>query len=381
MQWEFFPSRTLTLYLARLFITRIISVLIMLVMVLQLLDLLGESGKILAHPGNGEAQLWSYMLLRTPQLVARFVPYSVLLATLLTFWPLNQNSEVVAMRAAGLSAHQILAPMLLTAMLVSLGSFAFNERVVTRASATLKAWQSADYGALPKDEITHSDAFIGDGPDILEAETVSGSGKTMRLQGVTYYRRDGTGKITEQFRSPHARYVGAYARDRTRADKAGQTDGGWLLDAPRRFDVESLASTPVPPLVVARGVTPAQVAISSVDPDAQDLFALGRSIATLRDNGRRTAELDGKWWHKLSGPLSAVLMPLLGAVAAFGLARSGQLLIRAVIGMSLGFAYFVIDNAALALGNFGGYPPLIAAWAPFLLFLLVGETVLIRTEE
>ena len=49
--------------------------------------------------------------------------------------------------------------------------------------------------------------------------------------------------------------------------------------------------------------------------------------------------------------------------------------------MALGFAYFVIDNAALAIGNFGGYPPLVAAWAPFLLFLLIGETVLIRTEE
>ena len=38
-------------------------------------------------------------------------------------------------------------------------------------------------------------------------------------------------------------------------------------------------------------------------------------------------------------------------------------------------------NAALAMGNFGGYPPLIAAWAPFVLFALVGETVLVQTEE
>jgi lipopolysaccharide export system permease protein len=91
--------------------------------------------------------------------------------------------------------------------------------------------------------------------------------------------------------------------------------------------------------------------------------------------------LRAKWWHKISGPLSAFLMPLLGAVAAFGLARSGQLFVRAVIGMALGFAYFVIDNAALAMGSFGGYPPSLAAWAPFFLFLLIGETVLIRTEE
>jgi lipopolysaccharide export system permease protein len=119
----------------------------------------------------------------------------------------------------------------------------------------------------------------------------------------------------------------------------------------------------------------------AVDADGQDIFTLARSIDALRSAGRATSELDGKWWHKISGPLSAVLMPLLGAIAGFGLARSGRLLVRAVLGMGLGFAFFVFDNAALALGNFGAYPPLIAAWGPFLLFLLVGETVLLRTEE
>jgi len=74
-------------------------------------------------------------------------------------------------------------------------------------------------------------------------------------------------------------------------------------------------------------------------------------------------------------------MPLLAAIAAFGLARSGQVLLRACIGMALGFAYFVADNFSIAMGNVGAYPPFLAAWAPFLLFLLVGETVLFRSEE
>jgi lipopolysaccharide export system permease protein len=74
-------------------------------------------------------------------------------------------------------------------------------------------------------------------------------------------------------------------------------------------------------------------------------------------------------------------MPLLAAVAAFGVARSGRLFVRAIIGMALGFAYFVADNFGLAMGGLGIYPPLLAAWGPFLLFLLIGEFVLIKTEE
>lgn len=365
MQLEFFPSRTLTAYLARLFVLRVLAVLVMLVLVLQTLDLLGESGKILGYPGNGQAQLWTYVSMRAPQLVARFLPYSVLLATIITLATLNQNSEVIAMKAAGLSAHQVLAPLFLAAMVLSLASLAFNERIVTRATGTLNAWQAADYGPVPRNSGVRNNVYLRDGPNILAAASISGRGAAMTMQGVTWYGRDASGMIVQLVRSPRATWA----------------KPGWRLDAPVSFDVKSTQTRTLPAMVVGKDVDPAQIAISSVDPDAQDIVELAYSIQELRAAGRRTSELEGAWWHKLSGPFSAVLMPLLGAVAAFGLARSGQLLIRAIIGMSLGFAYFVVDNAALAMGNFGGYPPLVAAWAPFVLFALLGETVLIRTEE
>src|SRR3546814_16622630 len=71
-----FPSRTIALYTARMFLVRTFAVLAMLVLVLQALDMLGESGKILAQPGNGQDDLWTYVGLRIPQIVARFLPRS-----------------------------------------------------------------------------------------------------------------------------------------------------------------------------------------------------------------------------------------------------------------------------------------------------------------
>jgi len=362
---EFFPSRTLTLYLARLFVTRTIAFLIMLVLVLQTLDLLGESGKILAYPGNGEAELWTYVSLRVPQLAARFLPYSVLLATIFVLAGLNQHSEVIAMKASGLSAHQILAPLVLAAIGIAVLSFAFNERVVTRASATLKAWSAADFGPVPDDPRARTNFYLRDGPNILLVGSVAQSGRSPTLENVTWYRRDAAGLVVEQVRSPRATWAAP----------------GWRLQKPESFTVRDVATRSIAPFVVAPQIGIDDISVSKIDAEAEDAFSLHRSIGQLEDAGRRTSELRSAWWHKFSGPLSAVLMPLLGAVAAFGLARSGQLLVRSIIGMALGFAYFVVDNAALAMGDFGGYPPLIAAWAPFLLFLLVGETVLIRTEE
>ena len=365
MQLDFFPSRTLTLYLARLFAVRIAAVLVMLVLVLMMLDLLSTSGEILAVPGNGQDEVWTYVALRIPQLVARFLPYSVLLATIITLVGLNQNSEVVAMKAAGLSAHQVLAPLLLTALAVSVVSFAFNERVVTRASATLKAWEANEYGPVPVDSGVRANLYLTDGTNVLTAATITGSGAATRMSGVTWYRRGPTGMIVDQIRAPRAAYAAP----------------GWKLEDATRFDVAGATTERLASVVVGEALTLEQVDLGKVDPDAEAFWNLSSSIADYEAVGRRTSELKAKWWHKLAGPFSAFLMPLLGAVAAFGLARSGQVFFRAIIGMALGFAYFVVDNAALAMGSFGGYPPFLAAWAPFLLFLLIGETVLIRTEE
>ena len=365
MQLDFFPSRTLTFYLAKLFVVRIFAVLVMLVLVLMALDLLGSTGDILEPEGNGQAEILKYASLRIPQLISRFLPYSVLLATLITLVTLNQNSEVVAMKAAGLSAHQVLSPLLLTAAVIALLSFAFNERIVTRANATLKAWEAAEYGPIPQDSGVRANVYLTDGENILTASSLIGRGTEIELDNVTWYARAPGGIIREQIRATGATYAAP----------------GWRLANPTRFDVQSAETEELEDLVVGESLTPEQIDLQSIDPDAQSFLELSASIDAFEAAGRRTSEMRANWWHRISGPLSAMLMPLLGSVAAFGLARSGQLFVRAIIGMALGFAYFVVDNAALAMGSFGGYPPFLAAWAPFFLFLLLGETVLVRTEE
>ncbi|HWK36399.1 LPS export ABC transporter permease LptG [Sphingomonas sp.] len=360
----FFPSRTVTLYLGRMFLTRTLAVLLALVLVLQALDLLSESGRILAHAGNGEAQIWRYVSLRVPEIIAQFLPFSVLLGTIIALSTLNQNSEVIALKAGGLSAHQVLAPLIVASLGVAAVSFAFNDSVVSRASAALDQWQKVEYGPVPAASGDRVNVWVRTENDLIHVQQVRGKGDAVRLTGITAYQRNGGSLKT---------IISA---------DSGRRDGkGWRIENASRFDVAEGTITPLGSLHVGDGVRPDQFTLASVDADGLSFGALSTAISDLRRAGRPTKALEGALWHKLSGPLSAVLMPLLGAVAAFGLARSGKLFVRAVIGMALGFAYFVADNFALAMGNLGAYPPFLAAWAPFLLFLLVGEAVLVRTEE
>ncbi|HVF37148.1 MAG TPA: LPS export ABC transporter permease LptG [Sphingomicrobium sp.] len=364
INFDFMPSRNLALYAARLFLTRSLAVLAALVMVLMALDLLGESGKILKVPGNGEAELWRYVSLRVPLLISRFLPFSALLGALIAFAGLNQHSEVVSMKAAGLSAHQILAPMIVASLGVAVLLFAFNETLVVRSARTVNAWGDVDYGPIPADSGILSNVWIRDGEDLVRAKLVGGRGNATQLRQVTLYQRED----------------GALRRV-VDAKRAVQAEGGWRLEDIRIYDARMNLVLRKRNAVALEGVEPTRFTLADVDPAERDFLALGQAIDELDAAGRPTEAARTGWWHKISGPLSTLLMPLLAATAAFGLARSGKVLLRATIGMALGFAYFVADNFSLALGNIGAYPPILAAWAPFLLFLLIGEFVLIRQEE
>ena len=361
---DFVPSRSLALYLVRLFLTRTFAVLFMLVLVLMALDLLGESGDILAVPGNGEAELWRYVSLRVPLLIQRFLPFSALLGTLIVFASLNQHSEVVSMKAAGLSAHQILAPIIVASFGIAAAAFAFNEGVAVNSARMVNAWTDNDFRPIRSSSGVLSNVWVKTGEDLVHARLAAGRGSGLQLQGVTIYDR----------RAGALQKVIA-------AERAVQSGGAWRLENVRTYDTAMNVIRRQAAVEALAGVTPDRFTLAKVDPDERSFMALRQDIADLEAAGRPTEEAEAGLWHKISGPLSIVLMPLLAAVAAFGLARSGQVLLRAAAGMALGFAYFVIDNLSLALGNVGAYPAWLAAWAPFVLFLLIGEAVLVRSEE
>ena len=364
INFDFLPSRQISLYLIKLFLTRSAAVLVLLVLVLMALDLLGESGKILRVEGNGEAELWRYVSLRVPLLIQRFLPFSVLLGTLIVFTGLSQHSEVVAMKASGLSAHQILTPLILASLGIALLTFGFNETVAVKSARMVNAWTDNDYEPIKEQSDVLSNVWLMVDGNFVRARLVAGRGAGLTLSNVRIFERQGqTLQRVVDF------------------ERAVQDGRRWRFENVRTYDAAMNVVRRQAVTYGLDGVTPDRFTLAKVKPDEYAFTDLRQSIAELKAAGRPTDEARSGLWHKLSGPLSVVLMPLLAALAAFGLARSGQVLLRAAAGMALGFAYFVVDNLSLALGNVGAYPAFLAAFAPFFLFLLIGESLLIRSEE
>src|ERR1051325_11135524 len=108
-------TRTLDWYLGKAFTAWIVAVMIALLAILQVLDLIGESNKILAAPRATEASLWRYAALHLPMLASEFLPFGVLLAALITLTRLAYASEIIIMKSCGMSPHRLLVPMMAVA--------------------------------------------------------------------------------------------------------------------------------------------------------------------------------------------------------------------------------------------------------------------------
>ena len=134
-------------------------------------------------PAIPSAELWYYVSLRAaaahmPVRPALFRPARARWMTLIA--TLNQNSEVVSMKAAGLSAHQVLAPLIVDqpvrSRCVSLSRFNEQDRLPRECDARIKCLAEGGVcqGACPRTATRSSMSGCGNGDDLIHARIVSG---------------------------------------------------------------------------------------------------------------------------------------------------------------------------------------------------------------
>ncbi|MDA5193645.1 LPS export ABC transporter permease LptG [Govanella unica] len=366
MDLQLRAPRTIERYLGRSFLINFLILLISVTVILQILDLLTTSEDILSPPGATYMSILHYIQLRFPQLLAQFVPFTALLAAILTYSTLNQHSEITVMKAAGLSAYQIIAPLVMVSMAIAFCHFIFNETVVTSSTAELRHWEANNFALdVPPAPEGAAQTWVLDGNNLIEAASVSRNGLMLVIDNVAIYERNPEGQLTGI----------------TKADFGLYQDNRWTLFRVRHFNMGNNEVTSSPQMDWNSSIPPERFLALAVVPEQVSFGKLLSAMVRLDEEGYSTRALSASLYHKLAAPAATLLMPLLAALAAFGVVRSGMMFIRIAIAMAFGFSYFIVDNLLLAMGQFGRMPPMIAAWAPFLLFLAAGLMVVVYTED
>ncbi len=353
-------------YIGRQYLIRFIGFLAFFVVILQMLDLLNNSDAILAPQGAGASSVATYIALRAPQILSQFAPFAALLGIVVTLAVLNHTSEITIMRAAGMSVHRVLFPLGVVCFFVALGHFLFHETVVVDTTEKLAYWEANDYAIdLPPDEGTRTDVRLDFGNEFIRAQSAARIGDSVvRLTDVVINEMDADGLVTAIVEAKIALFSG----------------GAWRLFDVTDYDVASLRTVFSDNRAWETRLDPELVFALSVQPDRTPLPELQRKIAQLKADDEDARAATTTMMSRFSKPLSTLVMPLLGAIAGFGVARQGAQLTRAIAGAGLGFGYFVIENMSLALGKLGVIPAFFGAFFPFALFLVVGFTILLTME-
>ncbi|TNE64293.1 MAG: LptF/LptG family permease [Alphaproteobacteria bacterium] len=361
------PSRSLAAYVMRLFLSRYFAMLILLVVLLQAIDLMNRSDELLAPDGASTASLLHYVRWRGPELISQFMPFAALLATLFTLAGLSQHSEVIVMRAAGMAPGQIMAPMYVVAFFIAGAHVLFHDYVVIDGSAKLAYWRANDFSVAamnPPDG--RQNIWLEDNGLVLEAGSATRAAGHALLDSVSLYARDDRGLLAKSIS----------------ADFAVNDDGGtdWTLYGVRRFDLVRGTTDTAPQLIQHLNVPLERIYAHIDKPDQERIGPLVRAISALSAVGAETFALDTAVLHRFTRALASMIMPLLGAFVAFGPPRMGSGIARVVLGMAVGFSYFVVENYMVAMGTMGVVPPLLATLSTPLLYLLAGLSTILRFE-
>ena len=348
-------------YVARLLAVRTLTAFCALVAIMQMTDLLDRIPEILDH-GVGLAGIGKYALLRLPALAQQSAGVAMLIGGVFAFAQLARNSEVVVMRAAGVSIFQVFKMALPVALIVAAGAVVVIDQVAPRAQQALSSWWIASAPAT--DKIRATPRWFQVEGDVVLARGVSQDNR--QLNNVSIYQRDATGVLTT----------------RLDAATAVASEGGWRLNDARitRVGFDTAAKTQAPQTFWRTSLDPDGVArvysggylVSS----ATAVRSLGGDVAVNQSPGFYATRLN----RTFAEPLAAIIMLLLALPVALANPRegAGKLILLSIGG---GLLYLVSDGLLTASGQAEFLPAWLAAWAAPVVFAAGAGLALLYAER
>ena len=318
---------------------------------------------------RGEAttgMLVRYLVYTTPQYIYYVIPMGVLVATLVTLGVMTKNSELLVVRACGVSLYRTTMPLLLFAAVAGGFLYLLQEQVLAYTNRESDRLNRIMRGYPPITTPLDRRWLAGRSGDMYHYDFYDSRGS--RFTSLHVYRLD---DAEWRLRSMvYASVVTPAAGADGRSGDAWKGHDGWMREFPRtgikatNRVVAKYDSFTERPLVLE----PAGYFKSEM-PEA-DLMTYGelRSyIAQLQASGANVVPDMVKLQRKVAFPFVTLIMTLLAV--PFAVTTGGRGALYAVgIGIVLAIVYWMTLSVFAALGAGGVLSPVLAAWAPNILF-------------
>jgi lipopolysaccharide export system permease protein len=348
-------------------VTGALAIISSVILLIQFVELTSQVG---TRADVGADSIFELTLLRVPSIIQILLPFCFLFGGIGAFVALNRRSELVAMRAAGVSAWRFILPS-------AVGSFVLGMVAVgglNPLSAALNARFELQRARLMENYLGDQpkDIWLRQGDEktqiVIHARDRDAKRGTVTLHGVSLFIYEKNERGQPEFRR------------RLEAGEATLLPGYWRLknvreatagDSSIRSDTLSIRSTLDEEAAMERLASPETIAF----------WRLPKAIQLTEQAGFSANGYRLRFQQLLATPLLFAAMSILAAAFSLRLARLGGLAGLAGAGVALGFVMFFFNQFAGALAKADIIPLFAAAWAPALVALLAGVTLLCYTED
>ncbi len=315
----------------------------------------------------------AYLINLTPSMLYQIAPLAVLIAVLVTFGVLNRNSEIIAMKATGISLYRLVIPVVSIAAILSICLFLFDQYYLPQANRRQEALRSTIKGRPPQTFLHPEQKWIFGQPHAGEPGRIFYyqffDPDTNEFANLSVFEFDPSSfSISRRIFATRAYWNAAFG--------SWTMEKGWVrdFDGARQTRYQEFKSTDFSEI----HEDPGYFKKESLQSQEMNFGQLERYIRDLRQSGFDTMRLRVALWHKLAYPIVAIVMAILAIPFALSMGRRGSLT-GIAIAIAVALAYFVVDSLFGAMGNVNYLPAALAAWSPDVLFGLTGGYLLLRT--
>lgn len=352
--------------LSRYVIRQFVGTFVGLVLGLPLLFIIGDVtdniDKYIDKGITGGRLLLSYVYFY-PQFVLYGFPIAALVATVFTIGGMTRHQEITAAKAGGISFYRLFLPVATLGLILVGIAFGLSELV----------------------PIT-----LGKRAVLMGEQTTSSQGPRLNF----VYQTEREGVLTVRRLDPAGGEMNQVTMERNAArgqpgihrmaERASWTQkDGWKLyrgytrvlhvdgrEVTARFD-----SLRVPGLVE----TPEDFLGEPKEPEQMRYAEMSRFIGAIERSGGDANPLRVERGQKLAIPVAVIVIIIFGAPLVTSSQRGGT---AYGVGISLGVTiiYLLLFRVGKAMGSSGAVDPMMAAWAPNVLFLVAGMVLMLRVR-
>lgn len=332
-----------------------------------LIDFFEKISDFLDHQATA-SQYLSFFFNNIPVIISQVLPLAVLMTMVLTLGSLGRTNEITAMRACGLSLWRIIRSLMVLALLVSGLQLLANEYLVPINARNLNQLLDVELKGKPQQSLTQGKIWYRDNGRIIHIALAEPENE--KLQGITVFELDQNSRLTRRLTAPTARYQKEKWQAEALQIQQFDPENGDLLKSMNETEQQiELGRTPDD----FRSGIPKNNEINF-----QQLLHLAKNLqAEGFDATRLLVDMHGR----LAAPFTCLIMAFLGVPFALQRGRGSSIAVGIGLSLGIGVIYFILQSLILAFGYSGALPPIVAAWAVNLIFLMIGVWMLLNMRE